>query len=145
MNVRWARCLAKESVVLSTLMAIAALLLLGCSNNNPGEIGQGALVGGAAGAGTGALIGAAADEPGAGALIGGASGALVGAAVDASADRKQALTAEQLRVLEHQRKELSRQKREMQDVIRQEYYDKKLEPYMEPGSGAKHGKEPVLP
>lgn len=58
-----------------TLCAVSALLA-GCGYNR----GDRAVSGGLIGAGAGAVIGAAAGNPGAGALIGGAAGAVGGAA-----------------------------------------------------------------
>ena len=57
-------------------VALTALALTGCYNPNgtPDNTGTGVLAGGAFGAATGALIGAAAHNPGAGAAIGAATG-----------------------------------------------------------------------
>ena len=68
---------ASKSTVRLGFAAIAAASLLaagGCNN-----AGQGALSGGALGAGAGAIIGSASGNAGDGALIGGAIGALGGA------------------------------------------------------------------
>jgi hypothetical protein len=75
-----------------------ALVLCGCENLSHSE--NGALAGGAIGAGTGALIGHATGHTGAGALIGAGvgalSGGLIGHAVDSS-EKKQAEAAAQAR------------------------------------------------
>ena len=67
---------------------LMALGLLGCQN--PSHTEQGAVVGGAVGAGTGAIIGHAMGNTGAGALIGAGAGALAGAAIGHSADQDEA-------------------------------------------------------
>jgi len=66
------------ALVLSLLMMLA---IVGCSGAPLSTREKGTLLGGAAGAGAGALIGAAAGHPGAGAAIGGAAGAITGYAI----------------------------------------------------------------
>jgi hypothetical protein len=63
------------AVVLSILMTIA---IIGCSGEPLSTREKGTLLGGAAGAGAGALVGAATGHPGAGAAIGGLGGAALG-------------------------------------------------------------------
>jgi len=72
-------------------VALTALALTGCYNPNgtPDNTGTGVLAGGAFGAATGALIGAAAHNPGAGAAIGAGAGALLGGLIGHSADQQQ--------------------------------------------------------
>jgi uncharacterized protein YcfJ len=75
--------------------ALPLLLLTGCSALSPTE--NGALGGGALGAGTGAIVGHALGNTGAGALIGaavgGVSGGLIGNSVEKSEQRTQAQIA----------------------------------------------------
>ena len=60
-------------------MALATMLsIAGCSGEPLSTREKGTLIGGAAGAGGGALIGAAVGHPGAGAAIGGVAGAGTG-------------------------------------------------------------------
>ena len=66
------------AVVLSMLMMLA---VVGCYGEPLSTREKGTLLGGAAGAGAGALIGSAAGAPGAGAAIGGVGGALAGYAI----------------------------------------------------------------
>src|SRR5438445_11276560 len=66
---------------------LPACFLFGCSSMNHTE--QGALGGGAIGAGTGALIGNAVGHTGGGALIGGAVGAITGGLIGNSADKSE--------------------------------------------------------
>jgi hypothetical protein len=77
---------------------LGAALLLACGCESLSHTENGALAGGAIGAGTGALIGHAAGNTGAGALIGAGvgalSGGLIGHAVDKSEER-QAVAAAQ--------------------------------------------------
>jgi hypothetical protein len=74
------------------LALLAALALCGC--RSPYYADRGALLGGATGAGLGAVIGEASDNPLAGALIGGAvgtaAGAIVGDGIDADIARNNA-------------------------------------------------------
>lgn len=67
---------------------IAVLLAGGCAS--PYHSDRGALFGGAAGAGVGALVGEAVGHPGAGALVGAGVGAMSGAAVGSSLDEMEA-------------------------------------------------------
>jgi hypothetical protein len=76
-----------KSVVLFSFFALAAVTLSGCATDNTS---QGALFGGALGAGTGAIIGHAVGNTGAGAAIGAGAGALTGAAVGANKDDQEA-------------------------------------------------------
>jgi uncharacterized protein YcfJ len=66
------------ALLLSLLMMV---LIIGCSGEPLTTREKGTLLGGAAGAGAGALIGSAAGHPGAGAAIGGVGGAVAGYAI----------------------------------------------------------------
>jgi osmotically inducible lipoprotein OsmB len=63
------------AIVFSLLMMVA---VIGCSGEPLSTREKGTLLGGAAGAGAGALIGSAVGHPGAGAAIGGLGGAAAG-------------------------------------------------------------------
>lgn len=71
--------------------AALALLTVGCQNpaGQTNHAGNGALAGGAIGAGTGAIIGSTSGDAGEGALIGGAIGAVTGAIIGNSIDQSQ--------------------------------------------------------
>jgi hypothetical protein len=69
------------------LILLPALALCGCSNLSNTE--NGALAGGAIGAGTGAIIGRATGNTGAGALIGAGVGAVTGGLVGHAADESE--------------------------------------------------------
>lgn len=58
--------------------AVIIVGMMGCSGEPLSTREKGTLLGGAAGAGAGALIGSAAGHPGAGAAIGGVGGAAAG-------------------------------------------------------------------
>ncbi len=82
------RDLPMKPIVFFTLSALAAVLAsAGCATDNTS---QGALFGGALGAGTGAIIGHAAGNTGAGAAIGAGVGALSGAAISSEKDADEA-------------------------------------------------------
>jgi len=85
--------------------ALAALALTGCYNPNgtPDNTGTGMLAGGAFGAATGALIGAAAHNPGAGAAIGAGAGVLLGGLIGHSADQQQEMRLRQQSAVTYQR------------------------------------------
>ncbi|MBV9122695.1 MAG: hypothetical protein JO112_05015 [Planctomycetes bacterium] len=85
-----------KRVLGSTVLPI--LLACGCENLNHTE--NGALVGGAAGAGAGAVIGHALGNTGAGALVGLAAGAVTGAAVGDHMDKTEKREAAQARAME---------------------------------------------
>ncbi len=72
----------KLGLLCTALSAASGLLLASCETRS----GTGALIGGATGAGIGALV--ADDSPGAGAAIGGAIGAATGAIVGDVRDRR---------------------------------------------------------
>jgi uncharacterized protein YcfJ len=67
---------------------ISLIALPSCANQGP-NTQRGAIIGGAVGAGTGAIIGHQSGHAGTGALIGGASGALIGGAVGKNKDRRE--------------------------------------------------------
>ena len=67
--------------VMSAFCLIVFCGLLGCSGRPLSTREKGTLLGGVAGAGTGALVGAAVGHPGAGAAIGGVGGAAAGYAI----------------------------------------------------------------
>jgi hypothetical protein len=69
-------------------VACLSLLLTGCAS--PYHADRGALFGGAAGAGVGALVGEAVGHPGVGALVGAGVGTISGAAVGGSLDEMEA-------------------------------------------------------
>jgi uncharacterized protein YcfJ len=72
-----------------SLVALAGCIALpSCADQGP-NTQRGAILGGALGAGTGAIIGHQSGHAGTGALIGGASGALIGGAVGKNKDRRE--------------------------------------------------------
>ncbi len=78
-----------KSLGFLSLSALATVLTMsGCAMDD--HTGQGALFGGALGAGTGAIIGHAAGNTGAGAAIGAGVGALTGASIGSERDADEA-------------------------------------------------------
>ena len=67
--------------------ALMAVSIVGCANMNNTE--KGAALGGAGGAGLGAIIGHQVGHKGAGALIGGATGALLGGSMGKAKDNEE--------------------------------------------------------
>lgn len=90
--------MAHKASYLVTFGLIVAVSAVGCYS--PYHTDRGALLGGLLGAGTGAVIGEALDNPGAGAAIGAGVGALTGAAVGQELDdmeaRNRAMIEQQL-------------------------------------------------
>jgi outer membrane lipoprotein SlyB len=82
-----------KALKLTTLLALGTLVLTGCEtyDGRPNRTASGALIGGAVGATTGAIIGnnSRHGNGGAGALIGGAIGALAGGAIGNSMDQQE--------------------------------------------------------
>jgi len=81
----------KRHLIMVTVVAAPLVFGAGCytPEGRPDNTATGALTGGAIGAGTGAIIGAASHNAGAGALIGGAIGALTGGIIGNSIDQQQ--------------------------------------------------------
>jgi len=89
------------------------------------------MVGGAVGAGAGAVVGNQMGHPGEGALIGAGAGALTGAGTAAIADSAakrsfEEKIAEQQEIIRRQQEEIKRQDREIEDLKRQQYYNESL-------------------
>jgi osmotically inducible lipoprotein OsmB len=70
-----------KRLIITTIAAVALSVISACSGEPLSTREKGTLIGGAAGAGGGALIGSAVGHPGAGAPIGGVGGAATGYAV----------------------------------------------------------------
>ncbi len=76
----------KSTALWTTLMAISVALATGGCETTPTQ--EGAVLGGALGAGAGAIIGHQSGKQGEGALIGAAAGALTGALVGDQVDER---------------------------------------------------------
>jgi osmotically inducible lipoprotein OsmB len=70
--------MAPKKLIALVLFLLIALATVGCSGEPLSTREKGTLLGGAAGAGAGALIGGAVGHPGAGAALGGVGGAATG-------------------------------------------------------------------
>ena len=105
---------------ISSFLVLSSLAACGPGNENAA---LGAGVGAAVGAGGGAIIGNQAGSSTNGALIGGAAGAVVGAAVGSARDEAEKKTTEEDRFIERQKLEAERQRREVEDLRRQQFHD----------------------
>ena len=119
------RNLAKRTSTTKTiacgLAVVMALAVVGCSGQPLTTREKGTGIGALAGAGTGAIIGAAVGAPGAGAAIGGALGAgggfLVGNELqnhEASQHKTQVEISSQQREIEHEHREIEQLKRQQE-------------------------------
>lgn len=107
--------MSRKRTVAAALLCVP--LLAGCASGGLSKRETGALGGGAVGAGAGALIGHATGHTAGGAAIGGALGALTGAVVG---DQIQA----QDNRSSAQDEELRRQRREIEELRRQQNQDR---------------------
>ena len=81
-----------KSIRLTFAVCLAAMLVAACANTPKWQ--KGAAIGGAAGAGAGAIIGHQSDHKVGGAIIGGAVGAVAGGLIGAQLDKQQAALSE---------------------------------------------------
>jgi hypothetical protein len=70
-----------KRLLIGSVVAVMIAAIAGCAGEPLSTREKGTLLGGAAGAGAGALIGSTVGHPGAGAAIGGAGGAVTGYAI----------------------------------------------------------------
>ena len=115
-----------KRILQSGVILLIFLAFTGCDRRT--YRGEGAAIGGVVGAGTGAAVGSQSGNAGTGAIIGGASGAVVGGAVGSTVN-KETSTAEEDAMAEYQKKQIERQKRELDDIRRQKLYDDKYRRY----------------
>ena len=80
---------------------------------------KGTLTGGTLGAATGAIIGAGTGAPGAGAAIGGALGAVTGALTSDQLWAQETLLTEQQREIDALRREVRRQREELESLVQE--------------------------
>jgi uncharacterized protein YcfJ len=95
---------------------LVSVLMIGCASGPLTKREEGALGGGALGAGAGALIGHATGHTAAGAAIGGALGALGGGVVGDQLQSQDQRSAAQDEELRKQREEIEALKREKQNA-----------------------------
>ncbi|HEX9788126.1 MAG TPA: glycine zipper domain-containing protein [Candidatus Binatia bacterium] len=107
-----------------TLTMLFAVLLLtssiGCAGGSLSTREKGAGIGALGGAAVGGIIGAAVGHPGAGAAIGGALGLGTGALVGDQLQGQEIKQADQQRQLNTNQAELERQRRELEQLKRQQ-------------------------
>jgi len=105
----------------STLLGIIFLSsALGCAGGSLSTREKGAGIGALGGAAVGGIIGAAVGSPGAGAAIGGALGLGTGALVGDQLQGQEIKQADQQQQLETNQAELERQRRELEQLKKQQ-------------------------
>ena len=107
--------LLKTLVVTATL----ATLLSACAGQPLSTREKGTLAGGALGAGTGAIIGAAVGHPGAGAAIGGGLGAVTGAVVGNEFQNHEVAESQTHSQVASQQRQINRQRSEIEQLKQQ--------------------------
>jgi uncharacterized protein YcfJ len=111
--------LTTRSLIL-VLAVVTGLAVAGCSGQPLSTREKGTLGGGALGAGTGAIIGAAVGHPGMGAAIGGGMGAVGGYAVGNQMQNQEAQQTQTQGQISQQQSEIERQRRELQQLKQQQ-------------------------
>lgn len=106
---------------LTTLFAVLLLSIsMGCAGGSLSTREKGAGIGALGGAAAGGIIGAAVGHPGAGAAIGGALGLGTGALVGDQLQGQEIKQADQQRQINTNQAELERQRRELEQLKRQQ-------------------------
>lgn len=112
------------------LLSVVFFGLGACSGAPASNREAGAITGGVIGAGSGAIVGSSVGNTGGGIAIGAAAGAVAGAVVGDADDSKQEAYLKQRReVLILQDGDIARQKREIEDLRRQQLHDDSLRRY----------------
>ncbi len=109
------RCKNKKLAAGVAALAIA-LMFAGCSGQPLSTREKGTLGGGALGAGTGAIIGAAVGHPGVGAAIGGGIGALTGFGVGNALQNNEVQQQQTQSQIETQQQQLEQQRQQIQQL-----------------------------
>lgn len=102
-----------------SLLLVASLCIISCAKPIS-KSGQGAIAGGALGAGTGAIIGSQSGHAGAGTAIGAGIGVLGGALVGNAMDSQDVKTEEMQEKQRKQEEEIRRQRRELEELKRKQ-------------------------
>jgi uncharacterized protein YqgC (DUF456 family) len=114
----------QEEAMSKTSAALFAVLFLGsalgCAGGSLTTREKGAGIGALGGAAVGGIIGAAVGHPGAGAAIGGALGLGTGALVGDQLQGQEIQQADQQRQIETNQAELERQRRDLEQLRRQQ-------------------------
>lgn len=115
MRFRWLEVMKKAGLIIAALLV--GLALVGCSNPLYwSKRNQGAAIGGAGGAGLGAIAGSQVGHPLGGAAIGGAAGAAAGALVGNELDKMGAEMRSLEAKLLRQERQLRRQKKQLAEL-----------------------------
>ncbi len=109
----------KELIGVVGLALAAFFLLAACSGTPMTTREEGTLGGGALGAGTGALIGAAVGHPGVGAAIGGGMGLLGGYAVGNALQNNETQQTQTQGQIQQQQQQIEQQKQEIEQMKQQ--------------------------
>jgi osmotically inducible lipoprotein OsmB len=107
---------ATKSTITAILLVAALLLATACSGEPLSTREKGTLGGGALGAGTGAIIGAAVGAPGAGAAIGGALGAGTGFVIGNALQNEEVAQHHLQSQVSMEQREIEGQRREIQSL-----------------------------
>jgi uncharacterized membrane protein len=104
------------SIVKGLLVAVAMVVVMGCSGQPLSTREKGTFIGTGVGAATGAIIGAAVGNPLAGAAIGGGIGALGGYAVGNEMQNNENQQAQTQAQISSQQKQIESQQRQIQQM-----------------------------
>jgi uncharacterized membrane protein YebE (DUF533 family) len=121
-----------SSVASTSVTFIAVAFISGCSGAPASNRESGAIAGAALGAGSGAIVGNQVGNTGGGVAIGAAAGAVAGAVVGDASDsdsEHEAYVKQRQEILRLQEKDIERQKKEIEDLRRQELHDASLRRY----------------
>ena len=113
----------------TTLLAVGVLALASCSGYRVSKTATAGAIGSVLGAGVGAIVGSQTGHVGPGAAVGAATGLLAGAYVGQMLewkDEERDVLDEQYR---RQQEQILRQRREIEDLKRQQRYDEQYRHY----------------
>lgn len=114
------------------IWTISFCLVLGaCSQGNLSNREAGAVSGAVIGAGAGAAVGRQVGQTGAGAAIGVAAGGLAGAMIGEGYESYDAQVAQQEEIIRRQEADMERQRREIEDLKRQQFYNQSMQRFEE--------------
>jgi len=119
MKIRFGPGSLKAPIVAAIALA-AVMFVAGCSGSQPLSTREkGTLIGGGAGAATGAIIGAAVGSPGIGAAIGGGVGLLGGAVVGNEMQNQETQQQQTQTQIQSQQQQIEQQQRDIEQMKNQ--------------------------
>jgi uncharacterized membrane protein len=110
------RLVQTKSLIKALFVAIAIVVVAGCSGEPLSTREKGTFIGTGVGAATGAIIGAAVGNPLAGAAIGGGIGALGGYAVGNEMQNRENQNAQTQAQISNQQRQIENQQRQIQQL-----------------------------